>query len=176
MLPCQETDKYHWIWSLPWAILLSSIDNWLSIFLFGPCMVDEQTGSWKYNRDGNWNASSLKFLKQGKSSEMKKHTLLSASVKQFFAEGRSPFFQMQLPKHSQASARDGLNFTWNCKREFQKTILSLGKAAHQANRKSGLQFFISYSFWEMIFCFFPIFRKHIQYLSSQIFICCTLHR
>ena len=40
-------------------------------------------------------------------------TLLNARVKQFFAEDRSPFFQMQLPKHSQASASDGFNLTWN---------------------------------------------------------------
>jgi hypothetical protein len=40
-------------------------------------------------------------------------TLLNARVKQFFAEDRSPFFQMQLPKHSHASARDGFNLTWN---------------------------------------------------------------
>lgn len=38
-------------------------------------------------------------------------TLLNARVKQFFAADRSPFFQMQLPKHSQASARDGFNLT-----------------------------------------------------------------
>ena len=40
-------------------------------------------------------------------------TLLNARVKQFFAEDRSPFFQMQLPKHSQASASAGFNLTWN---------------------------------------------------------------
>ena len=42
-------------------------------------------------------------------------TLLNAKVKQFFAEDRSPFFQMQLPKHSQASAREGFNLTWSLK-------------------------------------------------------------
>lgn len=42
-------------------------------------------------------------------------TLLNARLKQFFAEGRSPFFQMQLPKHNQASARDGFNLTWTKK-------------------------------------------------------------
>jgi hypothetical protein len=40
-------------------------------------------------------------------------TLLNARVKQFFAEDRSPFFQMQLPKHNQASVRDGFNLTWS---------------------------------------------------------------
>lgn len=40
-----------------------------------------------------------------------KFTLLSANEKQFFAAARSPFFQMQLPKHSHASTRDGFSFT-----------------------------------------------------------------
>lgn len=42
-----------------------------------------------------------------------KNTLFRAREKQFFAEARSPFFQMQFPRHSQASARDGFNLTWN---------------------------------------------------------------
>lgn len=42
-------------------------------------------------------------------------TLLRARLKQFFAEVKSPFFQMQLPKQSQASPRDGFSLTWRRK-------------------------------------------------------------
>jgi hypothetical protein len=53
-------------------------------------------------------------------------TLLSARLKQFFAEGKSPFFQMQFPKHSQASASDGFNLTWgNELSQFQTMDLKL---------------------------------------------------
>lgn len=40
-------------------------------------------------------------------------TLLKPSVKQFLAETRSPFFQMQLPKLNQASESEGFSFTYN---------------------------------------------------------------
>lgn len=40
-------------------------------------------------------------------------TLLKPSVKQFFAEAKSPFFQMQLPKLNQASTIEGFSFTYS---------------------------------------------------------------
>lgn len=54
-------------------------------------------------------------MKRNQGNLLSVGTLFNAKVKQFFAEDRSPFFQMQLPKHSQASAREGFNLTWSLK-------------------------------------------------------------
>lgn len=40
-------------------------------------------------------------------------TSFRAWVKQFFATGRSPFFQMHLPKESQATTKEGFKITCN---------------------------------------------------------------
>ena len=42
-------------------------------------------------------------------------TLLKASIKQFLAADKSPFFQIQLPKLNHASPRDGFNLTFSTK-------------------------------------------------------------
>lgn len=49
-------------------------------------------------------------------------TLLNARLRQFFAVDRSPFFQIQLPKHSQASARDGFNLI--CCIEIEESVIN----------------------------------------------------
>jgi hypothetical protein len=59
-----------------------------------------------------WRIQKQKYIKEHFSATSRlQSTLLSANEKQFFAAARSPFFQMQLPKHNHASTRDGLSFT-----------------------------------------------------------------
>lgn len=91
-------------------------------------------------------------------------TFFRAEVKQNFAISRSPFFQLQLPKQNQASTREGFSLT--CKRglyTFQKKKLHY--VHYNQVKLLDLQTY-SYSFEEMIRCFFTIVRSYIQYLSS----------
>jgi len=75
------------------------MESWRSIFLSEPCPIKPCWIIQKYRKRILGTTSRLIF------------TLLSANEKQFFAADRSPFFQMQLPKHNHASTRDGFSFT-----------------------------------------------------------------
>lgn len=94
-------------------------------------------------------------------------------MKQFLAAGRSPFFQMQLPRHSQASARDGFSFTWGI-----KALKHESEPVHwsKLNYKIFLLSILAHSFREMILSIFPVLRYYIQYLPFKILICRPLYR
>lgn len=70
----------------------------------------------------SFNKQPIKWKRKKKYSAL---TLLKARLRQFLTADRSPFFQMLLPKHSQASARDGFSLTWCMKIEVQSKIIPL---------------------------------------------------